>query len=276
MRNTLIGSARQRGVSGGERKRVAIGKELISDPIILFLDEPTSGLDSFQAQSVTKTLKHLCSQGKSIVAVIHQPRSSIFEMFDSLLLLSEGRVLYFGLANEALAYFAAHGFLCPGHCNPSDFLLDLVSVDGQTEDSKRESKHRLAGLVRESLHEYPTTISLFSNLHLAFSPHKSTTPKTNIAHESLTSKLEQIRSVGGERTVCCAHLRQWLRDFHMLLWRSSVQIYRDVTTLFIRVGTTLFFAAILSSVFQHLGHSQTNIQDRIGILYFVTSGQVGV
>lgn len=91
--DTLIGSELIRGVSGGEKKRVNIGTELVTDPSLVFLDEPTSGLDSFNAQSVMSTLLKLARTGRTIVATIHQPRSSIFQMFDNLLLLSEVCVL---------------------------------------------------------------------------------------------------------------------------------------------------------------------------------------
>jgi ABC-type multidrug transport system ATPase subunit len=84
--NSLIGGGKSRGISGGERKRVAIGKELITNPGIIFLDEPTSGLDSFQAQSVVESLKALATNGRLVITVIHQPRSSIFAMFDQVIL----------------------------------------------------------------------------------------------------------------------------------------------------------------------------------------------
>ena len=99
-----------RGVSGGERKRVNIGVELIKDPNILFLDEPTSGLDSFQALSVIAAIKVLTRNGRTVVGSLHQPRSAIFAMFDQLHLLSEGKTVYFGPAqvrtpgNERLLY----------------------------------------------------------------------------------------------------------------------------------------------------------------------------
>ena len=67
-----------------------------SDPAILFLDEPTSGLDAFQANSVMESMKALAKNGRLVISVIHQPRSSIYEMFDRLLLLSCGRVMFLG------------------------------------------------------------------------------------------------------------------------------------------------------------------------------------
>ncbi|EWM22207.1 abc transporter g family member 7 [Nannochloropsis gaditana] len=95
-RNTIIGDGQVRGVSGGERKRVSVGVELISNPSLLFLDEPTSGLDSFQAQSVMSAMGSLAQSGRTVVAAIHQPRSSIFDLLDMLVLVSEGRIIYAG------------------------------------------------------------------------------------------------------------------------------------------------------------------------------------
>jgi len=111
--DTIIGNDKTRGVSGGERKRVSIAVQLLSDPAVLFLDEPTSGLDSFQSLAVMEAMKNLASNGRLVISVIHQPRSSIYEMFDQLLVLSEGRTMYFGDAKEAVKYFTIQGYPCP-------------------------------------------------------------------------------------------------------------------------------------------------------------------
>ncbi|KAJ1413448.1 P-loop containing nucleoside triphosphate hydrolase protein, partial [Ochromonadaceae sp. CCMP2298] len=95
-KDTIIGDEKKRGVSGGERKRANIGVQLISGPAVLFLDEPTTGLDSFQAQAVMQCMRDIARRGRLVVTVIHQPRSSIYDMFDRLLLLSEGRAIYLG------------------------------------------------------------------------------------------------------------------------------------------------------------------------------------
>lgn len=81
--NTMIGSDLIRGVSGGEKKRVAIGVELVSNPTCLFLDEPTSGLDSYSALNVVAVLKAISSTGCTIICSIHQPSSEVFNSFDS-------------------------------------------------------------------------------------------------------------------------------------------------------------------------------------------------
>ena len=81
--------------------------KIITDPLILFCDEPTSGLDSFLALTVVESMKNIAEQGKTIICTIHQPSSEIFEMFDRLCLLAEGRLAYFGDLNKAYDFFAA-------------------------------------------------------------------------------------------------------------------------------------------------------------------------
>lgn len=127
--NTQVGNELIRGISGGERKRLNIGTEIVTDPSLIFLDEPTSGLDSFNAQSVMQMLLKLAQNARTIITTIHQPRSSIFQMFDSLMLLSEGRTMYFGPANDSIAYFTQLGFPCPPNYNPADYFMDVLSVD---------------------------------------------------------------------------------------------------------------------------------------------------
>lgn len=109
--NTRIGGPLVKGVSGGERKRTSIGVELITDPSLIFLDEPTTGLDSFTATSVMETLGDLARKdGRTVISTIHQPNSDIFEMFDRLMLLARGKIIYFNKASLAVDYFAGIGF----------------------------------------------------------------------------------------------------------------------------------------------------------------------
>jgi len=120
--DTLIGNSASGGISGGERKRVSIGCELVTNPAVILLDEPTSGLDAYTALTVMSTLKDIASAGRTIITTIHQPASEIYETFDSLLLLHQGKDAYFGPATNALAHFGALGVVCPPQHNPADFL----------------------------------------------------------------------------------------------------------------------------------------------------------
>lgn len=109
VKDTIIGNQTIRGISGGERKRTSIAKEIIYEPKILFVDEPTSGLDSFQAAMVVQNLKEMAKENRIIITVIHQPSSQMYQLFDNLMLLSEGRVIYFGKASKTMEYFTRLG-----------------------------------------------------------------------------------------------------------------------------------------------------------------------
>jgi ATP-binding cassette subfamily G (WHITE) protein 2 len=126
-KSTIIGGKFVRGISGGERKRVSIGQELLINPSLLFLDEPTTGLDSTVAKRIVMTLWELAKGGRTIVMTIHQPSSRLFYMFYKVLLLSEGNSLYFGKGECVLDYFASVGYAPFVDMNPSDFLLDLAN-----------------------------------------------------------------------------------------------------------------------------------------------------
>lgn len=130
--DTQIGNSQfSKGISGGERKRLNIANELLATPEggILLCDEPVSGLDSAGALTVVRLLRQLADDGRAIVSTIHQPTSLMWSLFDSVLLLSEGRCCYFGPAKDAPEYFANIGFPIPPHYNPADFTMQLLIED---------------------------------------------------------------------------------------------------------------------------------------------------
>lgn len=101
-----VGSPLNKTISGGQRKRLNIGLELLREPSVLFVDEPTSGLSSRDSLNIMELLKELATKGKLIFAVIHQPSSEIFKMFDRLHILDQGGYqIYYGDPVEALIYF---------------------------------------------------------------------------------------------------------------------------------------------------------------------------
>ena len=125
--HSIIGDAKRRGISGGQRKRVNIAMELMADPTILFCDEPTSGLDAANSLLVMAMLRSLSSRGLTIMAVIHQPRVEIYEQLHQVLLLGRGGfTAYHGDAKLAVNYFSGLGFVKDDAQNPADFLIDVV------------------------------------------------------------------------------------------------------------------------------------------------------
>ena len=101
-----VGNPLQKTISGGQRKRLNIGLELLREPMVLYVDEPTSGLSSRDSENIMDLLKELSLRGKLIFVVIHQPSSDIFKMFDKLLILDVGGYpIYYGNPVEAVVYF---------------------------------------------------------------------------------------------------------------------------------------------------------------------------
>lgn len=92
-------------LSGGERKKVALGVQLLNDPPILFCDEITTGLDSYSAANIVNTLKNISRMGKIVVCTIHQPASGVFSKFDEIVLLSNGRLAYQGPVTMVNQFF---------------------------------------------------------------------------------------------------------------------------------------------------------------------------
>ncbi|PKS11198.1 hypothetical protein jhhlp_002959 [Lomentospora prolificans] len=147
--DNLVGSDLIKGISGGEKRRVSIAVQVLTDPRILLLDEPTSGLDAFTANSIMEVLQGLAAEGRTLILTIHQARSDLFKHFGNVLLLARGgECVYTGKAAEMIGYFRGHGYECPKHTNPADFVMDLISVDLREEGRERESREKVQRLIQ--------------------------------------------------------------------------------------------------------------------------------
>ncbi|KAK7244196.1 hypothetical protein RIF29_39014 [Crotalaria pallida] len=136
--DSKIGSGSNHGISGGERRRVSIGVDLVHDPAVILIDEPTSGLDSASALKVVSLLRLMAfNQGKTIILTIHQPGFRILELFDGLILLSHGFVMHNGSLNLLEARLKLAGHQIPHHVNVLEFALDVMeSLVIQTSESE--------------------------------------------------------------------------------------------------------------------------------------------
>ena len=246
-KDTLIGNDRVRGVSGGERKRCNIGIQLITDPAILFLDEPTTGLDSFQALAVMECIKGIASNGRLVVAVIHQPRSQIYSMFDQMMLLSLGRAIYFGKAIAAVDYFSRVGFPCPEEFNPADHYLDVLSIDNRSHEHKIESEKRILKLAQQWMNTSSDTC-------------------VNATFKISLEEGQNISSMAiGQKTSCSSFLVQ----LKHLCWRTKTEVLRDWFTIVIGSMIFMIMGLIIGGVYSNIGNDQISIQDRNGLLFFV-------
>ncbi|OAQ28498.1 P-loop containing nucleoside triphosphate hydrolase protein, partial [Linnemannia elongata AG-77] len=139
--DVMIGNSEKSGCSGGQRRRVSIGIQLVNEPACLFLDEPTSGLDALTALSVMQTLKRIATSGRTVVCTIHQPRVEIWEELDDVILLvSGGRLAYAGRADQAMDHFERAGHSLPLYTNPPDFMIDTASVNFRSREQEAASR----------------------------------------------------------------------------------------------------------------------------------------
>ncbi|GAQ82936.1 ABC transporter G family [Klebsormidium nitens] len=245
-RNTIIGNAFRRGVSGGERKRANIAVEMLSNPSMIFLDEPTSGLDSFQALNVMSSLGALADKGRTIISTIHQPRSSIYALFEDLLLLSEGEMIYFGPASQAVAYFDSKGLTCPQHFNPADFFMDKISLDSRDPEREKESTGRVKMLQAEWQKNLPEV----------------TPAGADVTKGDLSKGLEDS-SLG-------KYASSWILQFRVLLWRAFIQTSRDRLPLMIALVQSIVMSCIVGALFSTVGNDQKALQNRTGVIFFTT------
>lgn len=155
VQDSLVGSMDDRGISGGQLKRVSIAIEIISLPILLYLDEPTTGLDSFTSMEVMSAVRNMTNMNQAVtLCTIHQPSTELFELFDRLLLLANGRVLYFGPTSGVIDYFVScpWGFDYQVTNNPADFIISIAT-----------GSKTMTGSLSELLDYYKTTDLYESN-----------------------------------------------------------------------------------------------------------------
>ncbi|KAG6577381.1 ABC transporter G family member 9, partial [Cucurbita argyrosperma subsp. sororia] len=245
-KNSVVGDQRLRGVSGGERKRVSIGQEMLINPSLLFLDEPTSGLDSTTAQRIVSTLWELAHNGgKTVVMTIHQPSSRLFYMFHKILLLSEGNTMYFGKGSEAMDYFSTLGYSVSVPMNPSDFLLDLAN--GLSMNDPEEE----ATMIKEKL------VSCYKNSDMA---------------ENLELEVKESDEHLDEDATINKRFERWSttwwQQFCVLLNRG-IKERKHESFSGLKIAQVLAVAFISGLLWWQ--SDDAHLQDKIGLFYFSSS-----
>ncbi|KAI4884478.1 hypothetical protein NFI96_014100 [Prochilodus magdalenae] len=298
--DSRVGTQLIRGISGGERKRTNIGMELIIDPPVLFLDEPTTGLDASTANSVLHLLKRseascfflklgvsnlgchnsaefitlslvskvtmrMGNNGRTIIMSIHQPRYSIYRLFDSLTLLVSGKLVYHGPAQNALDYFANIGYACEAHNNPADFFLDVINGDSTAVTmTKLQSAEAIefeeSGDTRQSIEE--SLVEEYSNSSYAQDT------KAELQH-IIQGKDYIVRPKS--RTI--TYNSGFCHQFKWVLKRTFRNLMLNPQTSVAQLAVTIFLALIVGAIFFNVKDDQSGIQNRFGALFFITTNQ---
>ncbi|NWH75622.1 ABCG2 protein, partial [Piaya cayana] len=261
-----VGTELIRGVSGGERKRTNIGMELITEPPVLFLDEPTTGLDASTANAVLILLKKLSRRGRTIIFSIHQPRYSIFKLFDSLTLLALGKVLYHGPANQALEYFSSIGYECEPFNNPADFFLDIINGDSTAVAASKE-EHRPVDTGKEDNVD-SSVVDVLHQKYLDSSLYKST--KEALAKVELgQGSKRRVSKQGHEIT----YANGFLTQLYWVSKRSLKNLIRNPQASVAQIAVTVILALVVGAIFFGVKLDRSGIQNRVGSLFFVTTNQ---
>jgi ABC-type multidrug transport system ATPase subunit len=245
--DNLIGSDLIKGISGGEKRRVTIAVQILTDPRVLLLDEPTSGLDAFTASSIMEVLRGLALEGRTLILTIHQSRSDLFKHFGTVLLLARGgSPCYAGPGYGMLPHFESLGHPCPTTINPADFALDLITVDLQHQSREASSRKVVESLIN-------SWEQIAANI---------TTRDATIATPAELGSLRRGTA-------------QFYTAYPILVHRAIINIRRQPDLLVARTMQVIGLGIILALFFAPLKFDYYSIQNRLGFiqefcaLYFV-------
>ncbi|KAK1397318.1 Transporter, ABC superfamily (Breast cancer resistance protein) [Heracleum sosnowskyi] len=273
--DSMIGGSYVRGISGGERKRVCIGNDIINNPSLLLLDEPTSGLDSTTALRIVQLLQDIAEAGKTVITTIHQPSSRLYHKFDKLILLGKGSMLYFGKASEAMIYFSSIGCSPLISMNPAEFLLDLangnlndVSVPGELKDRMQignSERVQIGNSDRERKNRKPSPAVVHEFLVEAYEMRVAESEKKNLMipvpiDEETKSKVYFEKQKYGA---------SWRKQFGILFWRGLKERRHDYFS-WLRLSQIVTTAIIVGLLWwQSDGNNAEELHDQAGLLFFI-------
>ncbi|KAM3406484.1 hypothetical protein ACQJBY_000527 [Aegilops geniculata] len=254
--DTIIGDEGHRGVSGGERRRVSIGTDIIHDPILLFLDEPTSGLDSASAFMVVQVLRTIARSGSVVVMTIHQPSARILGILGRLLLLSRGRTVYAGTPAGLKPFFAEFGAPIPDNENPAEFALDTIRErEAQQPDG--------TGPLADFNARWQATRKLMDGGSAA----KRVSPMTleyAIAESVARGKLVAGSGTGTVSLQMPTYANPMPVEVWVLIKRAFTNTRRMPELFGMRLGTIMVTGLILATIFLRLDDTPKGVQERLG------------
>ena len=267
-RNTVIGSALSRGISGGQAKRVNIGLALLQKPPILLLDEPTSGLDSRVADEVVELLRELAhSSNRTIICTIHSPTGHAFSCFDSLYMIHKGQTIYDGPVAKVQSYFESYGYERDSDASLPEWLVDLTSdmesvrtrrstiTDGADKSSKKS-------FAQTSTHS-SSFIELFESSEMKKAADKSRKELDNSANGAWMKETREAQ-------------KQFPSEFSKLMTLLKYRMvahYKDGEFMGTRFGDKIIYALLILSLYFGLGEEMDpqSIASISSLLFFISA-----
>ncbi|XP_010260431.1 PREDICTED: ABC transporter G family member 5-like [Nelumbo nucifera] len=250
-----IGDDRLRGISGGEKRRVSIGVDVIHDPKVLILDEPTSGLDSTSALQIIDMLKAMAeTRGRTIILSIHQPGLRIVKLFNSVLLLADGSVLHHGTVDQLSIYLRSMGLQLPLQVNVVEFAIDAIEALQQQPEVQQELPQ---------LPQPPTT-----QQHKRGDEGEVRSGKFTLQQLFQQSKVADEEIVNGGTDLPCGFANSRLGETILLTHRFSKNIFRSKEIFACRTIQMLIAGLVLGSIFYKLKDDLMGAEERVGLFAF--------
>uniref|UniRef100_A0A183CHT4 ABC transporter domain-containing protein n=1 Tax=Globodera pallida TaxID=36090 RepID=A0A183CHT4_GLOPA len=283
--DTIIGwPHRLKGLSGGERKRLAFASEIMTGPPILFCDEPTSGLDSYLAQQVIQVLKDLARRKHmTILVTIHQPSSQVFELFDKICLLANGRLAFLGAINEAIAFFSGLGYNLPANFNPADHFISTLAIKAKKVKQSKERVETICNAFNESdvgrklkeLCVVKADGSSSSSVEGSISPSPSTSSLTPSSDQQPDGTVVRARGEGHDglgtgsyrKMTLQRYKSTWFQQFCVLTKRSFFITLREPMLLRVRLFQTLLIGLLLGGIYWNTTVSQSTVMNINGLMF---------
>ncbi|XP_054261205.1 ATP-binding cassette sub-family G member 4 isoform X2 [Macrosteles quadrilineatus] len=232
-------------LSGGQKKRLSIALELINNPVVMFLDEPTTGLDSSSCSQCVSLLKLLAVQGRTIICTIHQPSAALFQKFDFVYVLAEGRCLYQGATRNMVPYLLSEGLPCPKYHNPADYVIELACAEHGEDKIEKLVKATQNG---KSLEWFENAEEIATDV-----------PYT----EKKGIQLPLKKCVGGLQETSITN------QVCVLVKRGLIKIKRDKTLTHMRIIVNILTGIMLGMLWLQVGDKGSQVLDNYNLLFSI-------
>lgn len=260
------GSGKIRGVSGGERRRVTIAMELVTDPSIIVLDEPTSGLDSYTAMTLLKCLRQVAkgNGGRVVIASLHQPSKDMYYGLDTVILMGHGRILYMGRPEEAGEYMSTAGVPGPTNTPTAEHMLKVASNPASVMAMLHARKIAESSAVKNFSVGSPTK----SNFRVSFDEKIEGIDGELVVIATSEESSSPASGSGDESSVDVEGTSSLRREISVMFWRTLVDIVRNPTLLFLHVVLATCTGIVTGAIFYQLDYTSVGVQNRMGGTFF--------
>lgn len=262
--NTKVGNDFVRGVSGGERKRVSIAEAALSGAPFQCWDNSTRGLDSANAVEFCKTLRTSTELANATAAVaIYQAPQTAYNYFDKVIVLYEGRQIYFGKATEAQRYFEDLGFKCPERQTTADFLTSMTSpAERVVKRGWNDRVPRTSDDFAKCWKESPQRKALMTEIEHYEQEHPI--GGEDLANFQKSRKQQQAK----HQRLKSPYTLSYTQQIRLCLWRGFRRLAADPSLTITQLFGNTINALVVGSLFYNLPSDSQSLQSRSALLFF--------